>query len=197
MGLPYDYKFEFDFFDEDFLLLEQKLKISDKVKNLIFENGKFDFNFNIGFAGIFVKTLLYTDKDKIKGSFVIEDLLKIYVVVDFIFAFLAKNFEAILFFSFVFLIVLYAISIFHIKNSLVAFVEEIIENKETENFSKQIKWTDDNNVCPACGNRITEYDMYCIDCGINLEKWRKTKKQKNISRSGFFKQKIEYSYKKK
>jgi uncharacterized membrane protein len=197
MSLPYDYKFEFDFFNEDFLLLKQKLKSSDKVKNLIFSNDKFEFNFNIGFAGIFVKTVLFKGNDKINCSFVIEDLLKIYVIIDFIFVFLAKNFETILIFSVAFLVVLYAISIFHIKNSLIAFVEEIIANQEEENFSQQIKWTDDNNVCPACGNPISEYDIYCIDCGINLEKWRKTKKQKNISRSGFFQQKIQYNFKKK
>jgi len=59
-----------------------------------------------------------------------------------------------------------------IQNILNKSLKDIIVSEESaENYSdEQMKWINDDTRCSACGNKLSDYDLYCQECGIKLKR---------------------------
>jgi len=196
MSLPYSYRkfFETEISASKFFL---KLEKSSKIKNISFKENIIEFDFLTGFFNIKNKINLdfRQKKDGFYYEFNLHFLIQFSVILIIIFAFIISDFKNLLIFSSVIIFTVYVAVIYQISSILENVFEEILGNKiEAEKISEeQNEWMKNKDVCPACGNKLTEYDSFCPECKLNLSHQRNPKKQP-VSRTGYFNYRIKYTY---
>ncbi len=135
----------------------------------------------------------------VEYEFFLDKLLQITsVLVIFIALFSYFNVSTFLIFSGIFAVIFYGINIIFINSYIKNNIEKIYGNKnefeqDEELDRKQKEWLKDVNNCPACGERVTEIDLFCPDCGLKVKQNRysiplDTSKYKN--------REVKYIYKK-
>lgn len=193
MSLPFDYSINCDC---NTMHLIKRLQNSSKINILFFSKDKILLNFKIGFLGLSfdAEILINNENSKIYVKFFLEKILAFSFFISVFVSFIVNSLFKILIWSSSIFFLVYLVSILFISWSWNFFVEE---EQIKEGFTdEQLKWIDDKSRCPACGASICEFDQFCPQCQINLQKWRNVIPQKNVSRTNFFDKKINYVYKK-
>ena len=200
MGLPYTYRALY-YTDNDLRTLFYKIKQhsqQDKVS---------DLNLFYNSINFFYNSFFFLGKEKVeitsveRGLFFevkLEKLLRIAILTIVLLAFFVKSIWALIIWSVTLILIMYVFVIIDIHNSIASLLDEILKSKNVpEKLSpEQIQWLNDADRCPACGERLSPFDSFCPECGLNLKGRRKVKIQP-VSRTDFFNCRIHYKFKKK
>lgn len=115
---------------------------------------------------------IVNNKPKVSAEVTLTELLKIIIIVSITTAFLATfSFSTYLWFIFIFSIAAYLGNVLFIRMYLFERFDTAFNQlvEKTEELAKQQKkWMQNSEVCPACGELLTQYDKVCPDCGIVL-----------------------------
>jgi len=199
MPLPYTYRafYQTDFTAKKLFFELRKKFLVKKILDIEYYQNQISFIYNSFFFIGRAKVILdFSSKDGFHFEVVLENLLKVVVFLIVILAFIASGIWNLIFLSTAIIFIIYLLVIIDVHNTITDFFDKIIVFKETpEQISdEQLKWINQNDLCPACGEQLTEYDSFCPECGLNLRNRRKVKEQK-VSRTGFNDFRIFYNYK--
>lgn len=110
-----------------------------------------------------------------------ENLIRIILIVIILtafFSFLSVNYFLIAsgLISVLFFIIGFLTVDHFLEKTIKQSIEAIVYDKNiVEKFSEeQLSWINDENKCSACGEHLTEFDLYCPECGIKLKRNRHT-----------------------
>ncbi len=195
MAFPYTYNKTLTFtlkkkyFDINSSFLQsvifEKIKGNVKLKDVIKKDKNISFK---TFAPIFnfqysVEFDFYKDKDEINITYEVnlEKLLMIVLVIIILTAFFSfVSVKYFLILAGVFAITTYGFFYLIIDNFIQTIIKKnidtiIISQDDTEKYSdEQMKWISDDNRCSACGETLSDFDLYCPECGIKLKRSRFT-----------------------
>ena len=156
-----------DIFKSD-IPLENTLE--DDFLEIKSKNSIIGFEYNISF---------FSEKENniqsVHYEYSVDKLLLITVVlVVFIALFSLFDVSTYLIFSGIFAVVFYGVNVLYINNYIKKNIEFIYGNKEIfeqdkELFQKQKEWSKNKDLCPACGNFITNLDFVCPECGLRVK----------------------------
>ncbi len=208
MALPYTYKSKIEipeseaFEPEEVLYkLESQLIIRQLVSDFNLEDEKISFNykalFNIKYpveitlkkeAGIWI----YYEAKLMK---LIQLSLGLIIFVAFFSSFEINGF---LWFSAIFTLIFFTTNVLYIENGIQKLLKstslfQSIDNRPEERFSEeQLKWMNNTNKCPACGEDLQPYDQNCPECGLRLPR-KPIAKPFDVSK--YENKQLSYSYK--
>lgn len=199
MALPYTYRALYQTeINANKLFFELRKKFfAKKITKIQFFQDKIFFNYNsFFFLGKANVVLDFTTDEGFYFEVVLEKILKVIVILIVIMAFVVSGLWNLLLLSGGLIFIIYILVIIDVHNSLTSFFDEVIgETQRPEVFSEeQLKWIKEKERCPACGEKLTEYDSFCPECGLNLKRYRKSKIQP-VSRTGFYDYRIFYTLK--
>lgn len=84
----------------------------------------------------------------------------------------------------------------YIDNLILKSLKRIVVSSDiAENYSdEQMKWINDDSLCSACGNKLSEFDFNCKECGIKL---KRNKYTIPLDLSKYKDREVSYHFKKK
>ncbi len=82
----------------------------------------------------------------------------------------------------------------HLKKIIYSYLGFDNVAGKPELWQQQIKWMQDQKVCPACGEEQNPYSVKCVNCGLFLHK--KPQKLNQINTSNPFFKDVHYEFKK-
>ncbi len=208
MPLPYSYRSKFEIkntenfelkkiIEHSYYSLKNKKNIETNNNTITFDEDsafiKFNYSVNLNF--------LKKDNIVIEYEFMLENLIKITIILILIIAFFSSlSMTGFLWFSFIISVLFFTINIIFIDN----YIQKTIKSLPVYNLSnpdndeklteEQEKWMIDKSKCSGCGETITEYDYICHECGLKTENRIKTTPY-NITK--YQKQRVKYHYKDK
>ncbi|NPA44113.1 MAG: hypothetical protein GXO49_01125 [Chlorobi bacterium] len=162
-------------------ILKKQLENNNKVNEIKDSDEKLYFiasspilNFNFSVDVFFTKL---SDEIKVTYETNLEKLTTIILVTIILVAFFSfVSIKYFLILSGVLAISLYLVFYLIIDNFIQRVInkslEQIIESQdEAEKYSdEQMNWINDEKRCSACGNYLSDFDLYCKECGIKLKR---------------------------
>lgn len=185
MSLPYSYKNKIIVPDtENVDIADAANALAEYIYNSNFEGfeiqaSKIHFHHNKAFINFHYEVDLSIQKDeniKIQYEIHIVNLIKITIALIIFIAFFSRfGFSGFLWFSIIFSAVFYFVNLLFADTYIQTLIKkspfyQSFDPFEQEDFTEeQIRWLKDKNACPACGAKITDWDLYCPECGLRLK----------------------------
>jgi len=96
------------------------------------------------------------------------------ILIVFIALFSSFGISGFLWFSAIFTFIFFSLNVLFIESGIqnliksTNFYKILNPGTEGEFNEEQLKWLNDTNRCPACGEHLLEYDQICPECGLKL-----------------------------
>jgi len=210
MSLPYTYKSKIEIPESNAFtgehvqnLLVRQLNTNQLLSEIVSEEKKLTLNYKALFNIKYPIELKIEKQNNIwihyeaKLMKLIQLSIALIVFIAFFSSFGVSGF---LWFSAIFTLIFYSINVLFIENGIqkliksTTFYQNLNENSEGKFSKEQLKWMNDANKCPACGEDLQPYDQNCPECGLKLPR-------KPIARpfdvSKYENKRLSYSYKAK
>ncbi len=185
MSLPYIYKSKIEVPDTEDVPVNEVINALASyfdhlpAKDFEFDEGTIRFVAQQAFINFSYPVEIKVEKDEIiyiHYQIHLMQLIKITLaLVVFIAFFSSFGFSGFLWFSFIFSIAFYFVNLIFADS----YIQKIIKKSpfyqafdpfEREGLSdEQIAWLHDKSRCPACGEEISDWDLFCPECGLRLK----------------------------
>lgn len=201
MALPYTYRalYQTEIIANKLHFELRKKFFAKKITKIQFFQDKISFTYNSFFSlGKADVVLDFSTDEGFYFEVVLEKILKLLVILIVLVAFVASGIWNLLLLSVGVILGVYIFVVLDVHNTLTSFFDEVIGETQTPEVisEEQLIWIREKDRCPACGEKLTEYDSFCPECGLNLKRYRKVKTQP-MSRTGFYDYRIFYTLKPK
>jgi hypothetical protein len=210
MPLPYTYKSKIEIPESEALetkevlsKLESQLVIRQLVSDFNLEDEKISFNYKALF-NIKYPVEITVKRERNSWIYYEAKLMKLIQLslglVMFVAFFSSFEINGFLWFSAIFTLIFFTINVLYIENGIQKLLKsnslfKNIDMQAEEQFSKeQLKWMNDTNKCPACGEDLQPYDQNCPECGLRLPR-KPIAKPFDVSK--YENKRLSYSYKAK
>ncbi len=207
MGFPYTHTDKINFLTPP-TVKKKTTELKKTVFKRLISESNFSYNEDTGdflkFNSPFFKVPLGVNfiirKNEIKYIVNLESLIRVIITIIVFSAFFSySSLNFFFWFASIFTVSFYYLNIIIVNSYLNSLLLKILKKEgytvdESEYLSEQQKqWTADKNRCSACGEFLSDIDITCPECGINLKRNKDsipldTSKYKNIN--------IKYHYKK-
>ncbi len=210
MSLPYSYKSKIEipeseaFESEEVLYkLESQLNTMQLVSEFELTDEKILFNYKALFNVKYPVEFTPKKEENIWISYEAK-LMKLIqlslVLIIFVAFFSSFEINGFLWFSAIFTLIFFTINVLYIEHGVQKLLKstslfQSIDMQSEEKFSEeQLKWMNDTNICPACGENLLPYDQNCPECGLRLPR-KLIAKPFDVSK--YENKRLSYSYKTK
>lgn len=210
MSLPYTYKSKIEIPESEAFTTDvvsqqiiEQVKKSNLVTDFEFDNQKAIFSFSSLFNIKYPVELTFSKQNIVHINFEAK-LIKLIqlsiILIVFIAFFSSFGMSGFLWFSTIFTIIFFSINVLFIENGIQTLIKSTtffrsLNAAHDEKLSKeQLKWMNDTNKCPACGENLLAYDQSCPECGLRLPR-KAIAKPFDISK--YENKRLSYTYKPK
>ncbi len=210
MSLPYTYKSKLEISESEAFESEdvqnklfKQLNTNQLLTELVSEDEIISFNYKALFNIKYPVELKVKKQSSIwvhyeaKLMKLIQLSIALIVFIAFFSSFRVSGF---LWFSGIFTLVFFSVNVLFIENGIqkviktTTFYQNLNKSNEGEFSKAQLKWMNDTNKCPACGEDLQLYDQNCPECGLKLPR-KPFAKPFDVSK--YENKRLSYSYKAK